>query len=105
MPSYQFTVVHTPLVDHEVVLKQARHVLDHFISTREHLVYSESIKDEATTEFSISDKDGAGTGKFFVMHNSALFMLYGPHAADDAWTAESDVVELMESAFPGSRMT
>lgn len=105
MSSYQFTVVHNPLVDHGVVLKQARQVLDHFISTREHLVYSENIKDDMTIEFVIKDKDGAGTGKFFVMGNSAVFMLYGPQAADDAWTAESDVIDLMENAFPGSRMT
>lgn len=105
MPSYQFTVVHNPLIEHELVLKLARQILEHFISTREHLAYSESIKDDVATEFVIKDKEGVSTGKLFVMGSSAVFMLYGPAALDDAWTAESDVIDLMENAFPGSRMT
>lgn len=105
MSSYQFTVVHNPLIEHELVLKLSRQILDHFIFTREHLIYSESIKDDMTTEFVIKDKEGISIGKFFVMGSSAVFMLYGPAALEDAWTAESDVIDLMENAFPGSRMT
>ena len=31
-----------------------------------------------------------------------VFLMAGAAAADDAWTAEGDAIELMERAFPNS---
>lgn len=104
MSLYKFMVVHNPLIPHEVALKQAREVFDQFTSTRKHLVYSENIKDEYIAELSIETKEGASVGQLFVLRNSVVFMLSGSVAAEEAWNMETDVVDLMESAFPESRL-
>ena len=60
--------------------------------------------DEDLTKFILQDTQEADVGSLIVYRNSVIFTLAGPVAEKDNWRMEIDATDLMEEAFPNSRL-
>ncbi|MEZ2876507.1 hypothetical protein ACBQ28_15325 [Pseudomonas lundensis] len=64
----------------------------------------EQHSDEDLTRFIVKDTLEADVGSLIVYRNSVIFTLVGPVAEKDNWRMEIDAADLMEEAFPDSRL-
>ena len=104
MSVYRYMVVHAPKVDHKEAVEKARAVIHAFVKNREHLIVDEQREDEDLTKFSVQDTSELNVGCIIVYRNSVMFTLMGAVAEKDSWSMEIDAVDLMEEAFPESRL-
>lgn len=101
MSVYQYAVIHRPQISAKDINIKAEEVLTAYVDSRE-LTWSPVVDLKAGINYFIQTKAGSVTGLVSVVDNRIVFLIFGVEAADDAWTAESDIRELMEDAFPGS---
>lgn len=101
MSVYQYAVIHRPQLSAKDINIKAESILADYVSSRE-LIWSPVVEPKAGINYYIQTKAGSVIGLVSVVDNRVMFLTFGAEAADDAWTSESEVRELMEAAFPGS---
>lgn len=101
MSVYQYAAIHRPQLSAKDINIKAEEVLTDYVYSRE-LTWSPVMAPKAGINYYIQTKAGSVTGLVSVVDNRIMFLTFGVEAADDAWTAESDIRELMEAAFPGA---
>ncbi|MFJ7882108.1 hypothetical protein ACIQYF_01155 [Pseudomonas sp. NPDC096917] len=101
MSVYQYAVIHRPQLSAKDINIKAEEVLTTYVESRD-LTWAPVVDLKAGVNYFIQNKAGSVTGLVSIADNRIVFLIFGVEAADDAWTAESDIRELMEGAFPGS---
>ena len=104
MSVYRYMIAYAPKIEHKEALEQSRALIHAFVKDREHLRVDEQRGDEDLTKFILQDTQEADVGSLIVYRNSVIFTLVGPVAEKDNWRMEIDAVDLMEEAFPDSRL-
>ncbi|MBS5839672.1 MULTISPECIES: hypothetical protein [Pseudomonas] len=104
MSVYRYMIAYAPKIEYKEALEQSRALIHAFVKDREHLRVDEQRGDEDLTKFILQDTQEADVGSLIVYRNSVIFILVGPVAEKDNWRMEIDAVDLMEEAFPDSRL-
>lgn len=104
MSVYRYMLAYGPKIEHKEALEKSRALIHAFVKDREHLRVDEQRGDEDLTKFILQDTQEADVGSLIVYRNSVIFTLAGPVAEQDNWRMEIDATDLMEEAFPNSRL-
>ena len=104
MSVYRYMIAYAPKIEYKEALEQSRALIHAFVKDREHLRVDEQRGDEDLTRFIVKDTLEADVGSLIVYRNSVIFTLVGPVAEKDNWRMEIDAADLMEEAFPDSRL-
>ena len=104
MSVYRYMIAYAPKIEYKEALEQSRALIHAFVKDREHLRVDEQRGDEDLTKFILQDTQEADVGSLIVYRNSVIFTLVGPVAEKDNWRMEIDAADLMEEAFPDSRL-
>ena len=104
MSVYRYMIAYAPKIEYKEALEQSRALIHAFVKDREHLRVDEQRGDEDLTKFILQDTQEADVGSLIVYRNSVIFILVGPVAEKDNWRMEIDAADLMEEAFPDSRL-
>lgn len=104
MSVYRCLVAYGPKIEHKEALEKSRALIHAFVKDREFLRVDEQRSDEDLTKFIVTDTREADVGSLIVYRNSVIFTLAGPVAEKDNWRMEIDATDLMEEAFPNSRL-
>ena len=104
MSVYRYMIAYAPKIEYKEALEQSRALIHAFVKDREHLRVDEQRGDEDLTRFILQDTLEADVGSLIVYRNSVIFTLVGPVAEKDNWRMEIDAADLMEEAFPDSRL-
>ncbi|MFK7605144.1 MULTISPECIES: hypothetical protein [unclassified Pseudomonas] len=102
MSLYLNAVVHNPKnMSATEIAEKVESVLEEFISSRD-LKWAPVVELKSGISYVVQTEAGDMTGFVSINGFRVVFLMAGAAAADDAWTAESDAIELMERAFPNS---
>ena len=102
MSIYLNAVVHDPknMSAKEINIK-VEEILEEFVSSRESK-WAPVVELKSGIHYVVYTLAADLSGLVSIAGNRVVFLMAGSAAADDAWTAENEIRELMEKAFPGS---